>query len=124
MEGWRLGRGFFVSGEANVLKFIAEMKLRAIGPKGRPFPVRIRIGRPSTARTGRALHYPSACRIEVSKLQAPTRVYGEDSIQALSLAMVHIQSVLARFVAGGGELFFEDGKSRFDPAAYFPWMKR
>ena len=59
-----------------------------------------------------------ACTVEVQPLQSrPFRIYGEGSLQALSLASKHAIQTLATFIEQGGCLLYPEGEE-FDPTTY------
>lgn len=78
------------------------------------FPVRVAVGAPILDE----LPSTFACNVEVQPLHTkPFTIYGEGSLQALSLASKHAIQMLATFIEQGGSLTYPDGDA-FDPRAY------
>ena len=96
---------------------IAELSLRARSAERGEFPLRVQIWQPVPS--DRA---PWACAMAVDGLMSrPTHAYGEDSMQALCLAIWFVAQELFAFVEKGGQLWNaeDDPKKQFPLEAYF-----
>jgi hypothetical protein len=87
-------------------EIIARELLFGARPGEAKFPVTIEVGRPFWSG-----HTASewACAVKVEPFHSH-KVYGEGSLQALSLALQLIRSELSHFREEGGSLLWEDGQ--------------
>lgn len=98
---------------------IASLELVALHRDGRRVPVAFRLGAPEQAPTGEW-----RCSLRLDGLAddlAP--VSGDDSVQALCLALMFAARLLRRFVASGGRLLDPlSGDDGWPLDAYFGWL--
>ena len=86
-------------------------------------PIIIEIGHPYEAQATNGKNY-SACPIDMKGLFSPiSDIQGEDSFQALTLAVRFVEQQLSYFIRKGGLLYCEDG-SPFDPDPYFRKLEK
>ena len=91
---------------------VAELSLRARSAERGDFAIHVQIGRP--VRSDRA---PWACPMAINGLlRTLSPAYGEDSMQALCLAIWFVAQQLYDFVQNGGRLWYSGG----DPNNDFP----
>jgi uncharacterized protein DUF6968 len=88
---------------------IAERRLIAIFPNAGPISVHLRIGRP-------AAHKEEGwvCPVQAQGLrlwQGPAKISGEDSWQALNLALLFLRRMLIAEAERGAEFHYEDGET-------------
>jgi uncharacterized protein DUF6968 len=94
---------------------IAVAEMSCVAADGTKFDARIAVCRPYRATTGEW-----RCPMAMSGLQeALPDMAGEDSLQALCMALSTARSLLEHFVEQGGQLFYRGNDSRFDIAATF-----
>ena len=103
---------------------IANLEVICVRSSGERFPVLIEIGRPYMVRDGKGsdcARCPVAMRGLHDKL---SDIAGEDTFQALTLALKFTRLMLEQFREKGGRvLFSEDGETDFDFNVYFPNQK-
>ena len=94
---------------------VAVADLQFEWPDGRVAAGRVEIGAPyASADSG------WACRVTIDALQpGESPIWGEDSLQALTLATVFVRRRLQAFLEMGGQVRAVDGSS-FPLDAYFP----
>ncbi len=103
---------------------IAALDLVAIHADGTRTPVALRVGAPARDSEG---GWHCALRLEGLYGSLPA-IHGEDSLQALCLALMCAAAVLRNFIASGGRLIdAEEGEDSADEAswpleAYFGWL--
>jgi len=102
---------------------IAALDLVAIHADGTRTPVALRVGAPAPAATG---DWHCALRLEGLHDSLPS-IHGDDSLQALCLALMFAASVLRQFIASGGRLIdAEEGEDAAEASwpleAYFGWL--
>jgi len=105
-------------------KPIASLDLLAVDASGLRTAVALRVGVPEPAATGEW-----QCMLRVDGLyDGLMPAAGEDSLQALCLALGLVASLLRDFLAGGGRLYFvQEGaepseESAWPIEAYFGWV--
>lgn len=94
--------------------YIAKVNTRYVDAKGEQGDFTISIGRPSQQKTGEY-----ACPVYLPDLQQPTIIYGEDSLQALSLAMQFAAQHINDLLANGWQFFYPDSDFRIPFEVYF-----
>lgn len=90
------------------MDLVAEHELSALFPDGRTATVRVRVGRPRLRPTGEW-----ACPVEVVGLpgwQGPLDIFGEGSLQSLSLGLGVLRSELLRAATEGTVFRFPDSE--------------
>jgi len=107
---------------------IARLNLIGIQRTGRRRRVVIAIGVPYAIRDGRGADC-AACPVTIHGLGRhprlnAQRILGEDSFQALSIALAFVRRRLLDFVESGNRLLFADGKNVLPLEAYFPRYER
>ena len=94
---------------------VAFAEIRCIAPDGRAFDVRVVVARPYRAPSGEW-----RCPVVMAGLQERLPdMAGEDSLQALCMALSTVRMLLEHFVAQGGQMFHRGSQSPFDIAATF-----
>lgn len=92
--------------------FIAERSLRAIWPDGSSHDVSIKIGKPYPFRKS------FCCTVEAKGLiqdYSPPFVSGFDEVQALTLSLTFVRSLLEWHIEAGGSLFYPDSDDVYIP---------
>lgn len=85
---------------------IANITITAVGAEGQVFPLDIAVGVPFVSER----HRTWACALTLHPLwPEPAEIAGEDSLQALCLALRVARSMLDSFCEDGGQLLFDDG---------------
>src|SRR2546426_591340 len=107
---------------------IARLNLIGVQRTGGRRRVVIAIGVPYAIRDGRGADC-AACPVTVSGLGRhprlnAQRILGEDTFQALSIALAFVRRRLLDFVESGNRLLFADGKNMLPLEAYFPRYER
>jgi len=93
-------------------KIVTAMTIEAVSPEGSAFLIELKVGMPYRSETGEC-----ACRITVDGLaNRPVDAHGEDSYQALCLAISFAQNLLHDFLEKGGKLLM--GTKDFPLDAY------
>jgi hypothetical protein len=93
-------------------KTVAAITIDAVSPEGRAFLIELKIGAPFQCKTGEW-----ACPVTVNGLaNRPQEAHGEDSYQALCLAISFAQNLLQDFRKKGGKLLM--GSADFPLEAY------
>lgn len=94
---------------------IAELELLEVAPSGRRSPVRVQVGRPRRFERG-----GWACPVLITTIDERVRdIYGEDSMQALCLAVRFVHRMLHSVVERGCRLVDPQEGSDFPLEAYF-----
>jgi hypothetical protein len=94
---------------------VAETEFECVSPSGESFTSILRVGRPRIDAHGRW-----ACALSMDGFFREDRpLFGEDSLQALCLALAFAHSQLKGFVARGGQLFCPKTRDEFPLSAYF-----
>jgi hypothetical protein len=85
---------------------VAESRFFAQKPAGVRAPVHVQVFLPRKAKSY------AACRVHMHGLEKPCTIYGEDTMQALALAVRFINNTLAVLHAAGWRYFYarEDGR--------------
>ena len=96
-------------------EIVATSTLDCVNSLGEHQQVIVEIGRPYRAPEGEWA-CPVAMRGFYNSLPD---VHGEDSLQALCLAVSLVRMLLAGFVEGGGRIFFPNSDSEYDLDATF-----
>jgi len=107
---------------------IARLDLIGVQRTGGRRRVVIAIGEPYTIRDGRGADC-AACPVTLRGLGRhprlnAQRILGEDTFQALSIALAFARWRLLDFVEAGNRLLFADGKNALPLEAYFPRYER
>jgi|SRR2546427_5809519 len=107
---------------------IARLNLIGVQRTGGRRRVVIAIGVPYAIRDGRGADC-AACPVTVRGLGRhprlnAQRILGEDTFQALSIALAFVRRRLLDFVESGNRLLFADGKNMLPLEAYFPRYER
>ena len=107
---------------------IARLNLIGVQRTGGRRRVVIAIGVPYAIRDGRGADC-AACPVTVSGLGRhprlnAQRILGEDTFQALSIALAFVRRRLLDFVESGNRLLFADRKNMLPLEAYFPRYER
>lgn len=98
---------------------IATLELVALHADGRRIPVALRLSAPEQAATG---EWRCMLRLDGLVDDLPP-VSGDDSVQALCLALLLAARLLRSFVASGGRLLDPlDGDEEWPLDAYFGWL--
>ncbi len=96
------------------MQVIASLELIAKPHEGDPFPVSLTLYLPELDTPPNTY----ACAIDIKPLyEKPFNIYGEGSLQALSLAARHGLQMLAIFISQHGTLAYPDGAT-FAPEHY------
>jgi hypothetical protein len=96
---------------------IAAMELIGVSASGDELSFVVGVGQPRRQPTGEW-----ACPTLWHDVQEPRLIYGDESLQALGLALSLIRQRLEDFLEKGGRLFLPEGRgelSRDDIAAWF-----
>jgi hypothetical protein len=94
---------------------IATTSFTCRDTNGKRFPVRIEIGAPYQAPGGEW-----ACAVSMDGWRQKLHpICGEDSFQALCLALTYVQKMLQHFVEDGGQIFHPGSKQEVDLEAIF-----
>ncbi len=107
---------------------IAKLNLVGVQRTGGRRRVVIAIGIPYAIRDGRGADC-AACPVSIRGLGRHPRlnahrILGEDTFQALSIALAFVRRRLLDFVEPGNRLLFADGKDVLPFEAYFPRYER
>jgi len=107
---------------------IARLDLVGVQRTGGRRRVVIAIGIPYAIRDGRGADC-AACPLSIRGLGRhprlnAQRILGEDTFQALSIALAFVRRRLLDFVESGNRLLFADGKEVLPLEAYFPRYER
>jgi hypothetical protein len=107
---------------------IAKLNLVGVPRTGKRRRIAISIETPYAIRDARGGDC-AACPISIRGLGRHPRlnahrILGEDTFQALSIALAFIRRRLLDFVESGNRLLFADGKSQLPLKAYFPQYDR
>jgi len=95
---------------------IAQAEIQCVPPSGDSFTSILRVGRPCLDDRG-----TWSCSLSMDGLFHEDRpLFGDDSLQALCLAMDFARGQLQDFVSRGGQLFIPGTKDSFPLNAYFP----
>jgi hypothetical protein len=106
-------------------KMVAETLFDCVSPDGNRFSAIARIGMPYIARTY------AECLISFEPLIAERKSSGNDTFQAVCLAIDHIRKTLKSLVAAGGKVYFPGTKAPIDlndpsfcPMNEFDWFSK
>lgn|SRR5215467_11236522 len=107
---------------------IARLNLIGVERTGGRRRVVVAIGAPYAIRDGRGADC-AACPVTLRGLGRHPRfnahrILGEDTFQALSIALAFVRRRLLDFVGSGNRLLFADGEVALPLAAYFPRYER
>lgn len=98
---------------------ISKLELVGVRSSGERVPVIVEIGRPYEVRDGKGADC-AACPVAIHGLHGDLHdIYGEDTLQALTLGIAFIHQLLSDFTAKGGRLCFKDSDEDFDFEPYF-----
>lgn len=87
------------------------------------FPVSIKIGTPYEVKDGNGTDF-ARCPVLIKGLDKKTHdVAGDNTFQALTLAIAHVRNMLQYFVEDGGKIYYKDGITEFDFSSYFSQCK-
>ncbi|MBN1901608.1 hypothetical protein JW926_09830 [Candidatus Sumerlaeota bacterium] len=100
-------------------EIIVKLDLVFKKPSGEKFPVTIKIGKPYEINDNENGNY-AACPLSTQGFfgRHPD-IRGEDTFQALLLALDFVQRLIADFLKKGGKIYYADEESEFDPDIYF-----
>jgi hypothetical protein len=94
---------------------LASAELICVAADGTQFDVRIAVGRPYEAPSGEW-----RCPVAMSGMEERLPdMAGEDSLQALCMALSTVRALLEHFVEQGGQLLHRNGRSRVEIAPTF-----
>jgi len=97
---------------------IAKLELILLKPSGKKLPIIIQIGRPYEITDGKGDDF-ARCPVSINGLyKKPHDVAGEDTFQALTLAIAFVRDTLKYFVDDGGKIFLKDGITEFEFSPY------
>ena len=107
---------------------IARLELVGVQRTGRRRRIAIAIGIPYAIQDGRGADC-AACPVSIRGLGRhprlnAERILGEDTFQALSIALAFVRRRLVDFVESGNQLLFADGEHQLPLEAYFPRYER
>jgi len=98
---------------------IAKLNLIFQKPSGEKFPVSIQIDAPYEIKDAKRADFAS-CPVFIYGLNKKTHeVAGENTLQALTLAIAYVRDTLKYFVEGDGKIYYEDGTTEFEFSPYF-----
>ena len=98
---------------------IAKLELLGVRSSGERVPVTVEIGRPYDIRDGKGADC-AGCPVAIHGLHDNLHdIHGEDTLQALTLAVAFVHRLLSDFTAKGGRLLFKDSDEDFHFEAYF-----
>nr|WP_315487885.1 hypothetical protein [uncultured Rhodoferax sp.] len=84
---------------------VVQRELLARSVDGDEWPLNVRVWAPTPSELA-----PWSCLVEVDRLFSPAKpIYGEDSWQAMQLALEFVGTMLQHFQLQGGILFRSDG---------------
>ena len=90
---------------------------------GEKFPVSIQIGTPYEVKDGKGEDF-ARCPVFIKGLdKKPHDVAGNDTFQALTLAIAHVRNMLQYFVQNGGKIYHSDGIGNFEFGSNFKAFK-
>ena len=94
---------------------IAQTDIHCVPPAGAAFTSTLRVARPLPNVRGMW-----SCSLSMVGFFDEARpLHGDDSLQALCLALAHAHGQLEAFVSGGGRLFIPGSTDEFPLNAYF-----
>ena len=99
---------------------ISHLDLILLKPSGEKLPVSIEIKRPYEIKDGKGADF-ARCPVSMRGLHENlSDIAGENTFQALTLAIAFVRTMLKHFIDDGGKIYLNDGKSEFDFGPYFP----
>ena len=99
---------------------IAKLDLILVKNSGEKLPVSIEIGRPYEIQDGKGADF-AKCPVSMRGLHKNiSDIAGEDTFQALTLAIAFVRTMLKYFNDDGGKILLNDGKSEFEFGSFFP----
>jgi hypothetical protein len=99
----------------NMVNEVASAEIVCVAADGREFNATIAVARPYRAPTGEW-----RCPVVTSGLQERLPdMAGEDSLQALCMALSTVRILLEHLVEQGGQLLYRGARSQFEIAATF-----
>lgn len=102
---------------------IAKQDLIFEKSSGEKFPVSIQIGTPYEIKDGKGADF-ARCPVFIKGLdKKPHDVAGDNTFQALTLAIAYVRNMLKYFVEDGGKIYLYDGISEFEFRPHFPAFK-
>lgn len=104
-------------------EIIAKLDLIFQKPSGERFPVTVEIGRPYEVNDGEKGNYAACPVATLGFFGRHPDIHGEDTFQALLLALGLVQRLMTDFLRKGGKIYFADEDSEFDPNLYFDIFK-
>lgn len=100
-------------------KTIASLQLICERTSGDKFPVIIEIGKPYSIKNKKG-SLCAACPVTMIGLyEKIPDIIGEDTLQALTLAIRLVEQNLLCFKKNGGKIFYNDGTTEFDFGPHF-----
>jgi hypothetical protein len=97
-----------------MIDFIAHTQSRVVKPSGEEGLYQIGVSTPVQQKTGEY-----GCQVCLPDAIEPRTIYGEDSLQALSLAMRFMADRIDDMIAKSWKFYFGDSDDRFPFEAYF-----
>ena len=97
-----------------MIDFIAHTQSRVVKPSGEEGPYTIGVSRPIQQQTGEY-----GCQVCLPDSIEPRTIYGEDSLQSLSLAMRFAADRIDDMIGKGWKFYFYDSEERFPFETYF-----
>ena len=98
---------------------MSQLELILEKPSGEKFLVLIKIGKPYEIKDGKGPDI-ARCPVSMKGLHENLRdVTGESTFQALTLAIGLVKRMLSYFIEDGGQIYMNDGKSKFEFKSYF-----
>jgi hypothetical protein len=98
---------------------IASLDLILLKSSGEKFPVSVEIGVPYVISDGEDVDF-ARCPVSMDGLHNRLpNIAGQDTFQALTLTVAFVRNMLTYFVEDGGQIFLNDGKTKFEFGPYF-----
>ena len=97
-----------------MIDIIASTEARVVDPSGKEGIYTISLSKPSQQETGEY-----GCMLKLPDQNDPITIYGEDSLQALSLAMRFASDRIEDMISRGWKYYYGDSNEPFPIGAYF-----
>jgi hypothetical protein len=95
-----------------------RFELVCVRSSGERVPVTVEIGRPYEVRDGDGADFARCPVMTHGLFEKHADISGEDTFQALTLAIRHVDRILTDFVHEGGTILYNDGKTKVEFAAH------